>query len=397
MNENYICLDFIGKLKILEIYEYYDGPRLFSCESISGQKYLAVWIDFDEDSERWLYVPVSNHRLSSVKRGLISLYEAFNCPEDGWLWDVKTFFHDQSNIVTQITPNQLSKEDLPDEDAFLNIQDKTLPDLSEDPCVFATRTRRDVIDLSLTGDSVHLNEIDTGVLGAILLNLQTLIHSLAYKSGGIRGRIPKNIKEATILKTVAVFEGSFGVRLVSKHSANLFNKTPVSEPLEKLMNLLSAKGDREKLSSLMKSLSLKSKIKFRQLLKALKDGNTEIKTIWGSPDLKSNAVSLTIEDINKALEVFELDEKEMTEINSYQGKLVGINMNKYSFEFITVDEERIVGELSEDLYKNVFEVPMFAEVKIKEIYEFNYVTQEEKITSILLEVNEISNPNIKDS
>ncbi|MGB3419032.1 MAG: DUF6575 domain-containing protein [Dolichospermum sp.] len=59
-------------LEIIEIYEYYDFPCLFSCQNASGQIFLAVWIDEIPDHKTWLYSPMSKGRLKPTFRTLNS-------------------------------------------------------------------------------------------------------------------------------------------------------------------------------------------------------------------------------------------------------------------------------------------------------------------------------------
>ena len=65
------------------VLDYYDGPRLMLQRSKAGQLYLAWWNDTDEETDRWLYLPISEPRLHKVLSGEIPVLEALNNPEDG--------------------------------------------------------------------------------------------------------------------------------------------------------------------------------------------------------------------------------------------------------------------------------------------------------------------------
>ncbi|MDB9455794.1 hypothetical protein PN478_09315 [Dolichospermum circinale CS-534/05] len=75
-------------LEIIEIYEYYDFPCLFSCQNASGQIFLAVWIDETPAYKNWLYSPMSKGRLKNIRSGNIDLYDAFKKSEDGFIYHV---------------------------------------------------------------------------------------------------------------------------------------------------------------------------------------------------------------------------------------------------------------------------------------------------------------------
>jgi hypothetical protein len=36
------------ELTILEVFDYFDGPKFYSCKDLVGQLYLAYWIDQTE-------------------------------------------------------------------------------------------------------------------------------------------------------------------------------------------------------------------------------------------------------------------------------------------------------------------------------------------------------------
>jgi hypothetical protein len=76
-------------LALLESYEYYDRPLLFSCfEQTSYRLFLAVLINEHNATEEWLYVEVSRQRLLNIRAGLISLHDAFARSENGFVFRV---------------------------------------------------------------------------------------------------------------------------------------------------------------------------------------------------------------------------------------------------------------------------------------------------------------------
>ena len=78
----------IGDMRVIEVFLYYDGPKLFSCKDRTGQKYIAMLVDESEDGDRWFLVPVSDTRLERVRTGELGLRECVRYPENDWLWDV---------------------------------------------------------------------------------------------------------------------------------------------------------------------------------------------------------------------------------------------------------------------------------------------------------------------
>ncbi len=78
----------LGHLQLLEVYDYYDGPRLFAARNVVGTTFFVLWADDLQDQEVWLYVPVSEERLLQLREGSLSIREAFLKAEDGILHKV---------------------------------------------------------------------------------------------------------------------------------------------------------------------------------------------------------------------------------------------------------------------------------------------------------------------
>jgi hypothetical protein len=81
----------LGKLEYLEIYDQYDSqPCLFSCRNQNGQIYLAVWVDENDDGDRWLYTAISRTRLKWLREKVIDIKSVFTQAASGFVYDVKT-------------------------------------------------------------------------------------------------------------------------------------------------------------------------------------------------------------------------------------------------------------------------------------------------------------------
>jgi hypothetical protein len=89
---------FLGNLELLEVYVFYDSPRLFACQNLSGQIFIAVWIDETANADIWLYVSVSPNRFLAIRSGYIDLHEAYAKAEeiDG-LYKVTTYHDDKAS------------------------------------------------------------------------------------------------------------------------------------------------------------------------------------------------------------------------------------------------------------------------------------------------------------
>lgn len=106
----------VNDLKPLEIFDYYDGPKFYSCQDKAGQLYLVYWIDEVNDLNSWLYLRVSQERYNALKVGNISIANVLSCPEDGSAFIVDT--HADSFSVREISFNEIISEWLPEKDDF---------------------------------------------------------------------------------------------------------------------------------------------------------------------------------------------------------------------------------------------------------------------------------------
>lgn len=74
----------LGKLDIVETYDYLNGPSLFYAKNLTGGHYLVYWCDYENEQDGWLYLPISERKLSQLRRKEISIRKAFETPEQGF-------------------------------------------------------------------------------------------------------------------------------------------------------------------------------------------------------------------------------------------------------------------------------------------------------------------------
>lgn len=118
----------LGRLEIIEIYDYYDQPILFACKNTAGHLHLVVAADENDQHETWLYARVSPERLTLIRSGVIDLHDAFAEPEDGRLFQVK-FPYDNSTSpqIEYLESNQIPEDMLPISGECLDLETETHP------------------------------------------------------------------------------------------------------------------------------------------------------------------------------------------------------------------------------------------------------------------------------
>jgi hypothetical protein len=110
----------LGILKLIEVYEFYDQPCLFSCQNLSGQVYIALWVDSSEAEDVWLYASVSSERFNYIKNGEVDLKTVFTHSEDAFVFEVIIPFDDQkSTTVKALACSDLTEDQLPEANQFI--------------------------------------------------------------------------------------------------------------------------------------------------------------------------------------------------------------------------------------------------------------------------------------
>lgn len=386
MNSNGFMLDKIGPLNILDIYEYYDEPVLFSCISPSGQYFLAVVINYEDDSETWLYLPMSFSRLYSLETCKLELYDAYKEPENGWLWKVKIFYVGRTESA-QITPSDLIEDDLPEKGVYLLDEPQKSEETEYQIIKSAIEERRDVLNLSIkTHNNEH--EIESNALGNFITHFQTFLYSLSHDASSIKGRIPISIKHKYTLMVSAFNPGSFSITFKSNDIANLLGKTSVSDILYNMMELMEIKNDQTKFKSVINKYSLNSGYKYKMLLSDINSIDASIVAKLAQPDKTTKQVCFTNSDIKSTLQMLESEVKSVIEVNEYEGDIVGINVSRNVFAFKSNEGENFFGTISDSLNGREYIVPKHIKAVIEETHDYNSITQKEKVCYKLLEIKE---------
>ncbi len=341
----------LGKLISLEIYHYFDGPKLFSCINTAGQRYLVFWLGDEDGKDKWLYVPLSETRLQLARSGGISLRNVCLNPEDDYLWliDLST----DSDIPTRaeaILPVQLPPSDLPAEGSFLTFKTQTLPSIEETVTLRAKRTRCEIIDLALKPEGALRNEIATRTLGTALVNTQDLLESVVYARAGYKsrqGRPPTHLRKAAQIYAVGVFPSSFGIRLESRR-VNMFGDSDLRPAIEDLFKLISAGMDRDKLKTLLTELGGRVAARYTVLLGSLANNSTDLKATWASPKYpeKTEAIAITWKEAQSTRDILLTTIDEFTETFKISCRLDGIDLHTKTFDLVNLEtNERLSGRV----------------------------------------------------
>ena len=129
---NILNIPELGQLEIVEVYEYYDQPVLYSCKNAIGHFYLVVAADEDNQYLTWLCAAVSTERLDCIRSGKVDLHDAFAHPESGYVVQVKVPYNKHTSVQVDFIQSNLIPEDmLPVPGECLDLESETFPMLSD--------------------------------------------------------------------------------------------------------------------------------------------------------------------------------------------------------------------------------------------------------------------------
>ena len=129
---NMLNIPELGKLEIVEVYEYYDQPVLYSCKNAMGHFYLVVAADEDDQYLTWLCAAVSTERLNRIRSGKVDLHDAFAHPESAHVVQVKVPYDEHASVKVDFIQSNLIPDDmLPVPGECLDLEIETLPMLND--------------------------------------------------------------------------------------------------------------------------------------------------------------------------------------------------------------------------------------------------------------------------
>ena len=227
------------------VLSYYDGPRLILLRSMAGQLYLAWWNNTDDNTDRWIYLPLSERRLHELLTGDITCLEGLKSPEDGYVFVVDEDLREDSNDLTMlVTPDALPEESLPYPEARFDYAPPF--EVTET----TTRDRGHLLDIRFHSRmTTDRGRVGARTIGKTVSGLQSLLEAIGQELGqrapNMMGRIPDRILEQTRLNPVSAYSGSFGIRLESHEQDGMSGTSLIRSSLNRFYDLIEAVADPE--------------------------------------------------------------------------------------------------------------------------------------------------------
>ncbi len=320
----------LGQLEIIEVYDFYDKPVLFSCKNKSGLIFIVVCVDSSDFAEIWLYAPVSSSRFQSVIKGDVELRHIFAETEDAFVYQVEIPYEDGINVIVKnVECNEIPDDYLPELGQFIQSEFQN----SENIEVVSTQKRREIIDFVLKFPDKDIQEAPVGDLGLILSSLQETIDAIGQiKSGRSESHIiPFEIKQKTQVVMSSVFSGSFGMRLegtVYEEDSLGLGESFLGQCFKEFIQLINLGANSEELPAKLNILKKKTAFKYTEFLISLtRIGISKLQINWASPGHKVQVGEIEQETISKVIDVIKNTKlRAETEI-CVKVKLTQINYN----------------------------------------------------------------------
>lgn len=348
---------FLGSLAIDEVYQYYDGPKLFSCSNNVGQGFLCFWLgEVDEPcfADEWLYVPISKTRLNKVKTGKIDLRDACLGAEDGYVWIVRvTTELTQTDTVKSREASSLEDDNLPVIGTALRIATPTIPEI-EPIELYSLRSRNDIVDLSLSESTEYGSEVGIGGLGGALVTVQGVIdYMFANKAGYKSYKIPEHVIKKSKINAVGAFPSSFGVRLQLNYSQpDIFGENEMFAILTDFIRFVNLGKTPADLIEAFAGFSSFVVAKWLAFFTNLSKSKVAFKANWcrPNPESKPQFASITWEQAHAVAEVLQSSIEKFVDVITIDCTLDSISIPRRTFGL--VDNKtgiRYEGKFAEDI------------------------------------------------
>lgn len=296
----------LGKLEIIEVYDFYDKPALFSCKNRSGQIFIVLWIDSSEESDVWLYAPLSLDIFKDLREGKTELRNIFVNSEDAFVYKVVTPYEENlSAEVTTVSSEQIEDDDLPMPGQIIEAErDFKVNNIEE----ISHNNKRQIIDFVLQFTEEETAKAPIGELGLLLSSFQETIDAIGQiKLGKAESHIiPSEVTQRTRIFISSVFSGSFGMRLEGTvDEEDFLDESLLEQCISEFIYLINLGANAGELRAKLYMLKKKTAFKYSAFLNALsRVGINKLHIDWASPKAgMKESGEITLETVYNTLNI----------------------------------------------------------------------------------------------
>ncbi|MCZ4520728.1 hypothetical protein O4220_19640 [Rhodococcus ruber] len=263
--------DPLGELTLVETFVYYDGPRLFSCISRTGGLFLAIWVEESTEADVWLYLPVSELRLQTIRSGGIDIRDAFFEAEET-VYQVSIANGRGEDSVSYLNGKDIPEYWLSEPGERLELPTSTLAPATSiaELTSVAQAEHRGRMRVEVEPISSVRSTAPTRSVGRLLIQLQNTLDgfglSLLDEKGGSRGPIPARVARETVSEVVGLSAASFVIDIAATNYDDLHGSTfaQCADAIVELFNAADAPSS--ELRTLIRPRHQRAIVGFRRLL-----------------------------------------------------------------------------------------------------------------------------------
>lgn len=284
------------ELVVEDVWDYYDGPILFTAVDASESRYICAFLNNQEDSTRFLCSRIGPTRLRKFLAGGIDLREAMMEAPMRHLLILETTNEDKPLLGKQTDLSEVDESLLPAEGYFLDAFTSESILLKEHL----------VINTSLeVREAEQEPVVSSYTLAAFLRSFQDLIKYAYKKSLSKLKPEERKFFSSTDFHTIQVCDlgahASFGLKFRSKESADLTYYVQLERALERAAMFLKFSGDTERSINVLKDNKGHLVGAYRRLLSFIVQHNASIRIQWRAPrsDEQTHRYHISVDEARK--------------------------------------------------------------------------------------------------
>lgn len=368
----------ITKIEIDRILDFYDVPQLFLGRDIIGTRYLCLLYD-DSEYCKYIAIRISIDRLRAFFAKGFDLRSLLISPEIDDEYYIVSYYDDFYHIEKYNNFGALPEAMLPEEGYFFEGGNDDASIMCE-----AIEFNHPVIHLGFE-DVQNSHSISVSTLSVLTTQYQSMVANCYKKIDGTKD--DRDFR----LRIFAYSAASFNVHMYAESDLDLFGSSRIDKTLYKLDSLLKCTTD-EQLREFLIPLKGHTIRSYKNFIKELISNKIAVKYKWVSSiaegKIVANKVGLPkLEQIYEVLsESSEFEKEEKT----FEGYLTGFWMSSCKWSLKTDSGEEISGKAkSPDLLFGLVSGEVRYKITCEEILEQNNVSSKEKVTLILINIEEI--------
>lgn len=195
---------------------------------------------------------------------------------------------------------------------------------------------KEIISLSLRGDSIGFGSISARLLSPVIHEIQAITDSIAsalHHDMSVRGRIPIEVLEQSTLMVTDTFAGSFGVKMEADLGQIKIDDDPlITKTLNRLFDFFGSEIEPEALLTQVSELGPRTLRHYKKLIECIDDNRVSVSFDWHSNYYGKNVWSFDSSQIARLRSVLNLiEESESVEVE-LRGKLTAGSVRRNTFE-----------------------------------------------------------------